>query len=345
MVSKESAGSIFPGTYELVKEFHVRDHLGNTRIVLEETIDENYIPTHIADYYPFGMEIRKGGTFNPTPPAGNLLNNRYLYNGKEFQDDFGLDWYDYGARFYDAQIARFHSVDLLAEVYSYQSPFAYAANNPIYYIDYMGLGPKEWWESFKGWVNTRILGKTASGNFSTVKPEREERTVVFAKENYVTPPLNLDWAAYFRGEQLREPDWGGEINYYSSFDYSNRKNVRGQGVLFNYQEQGRQVWQERSFFKGQRILLSPDDRFQVRVDAAVRRFLGLNMGNRMHISFHGRNPDRPIPTAADIQYHRDTGLAPVYHWPRTYYQMILRLHGTRAYFQELQRAGIIESFQ
>jgi len=101
-----------------------------------------YIHTasHIADYYPFGMEIQRG--FGHTqPPAGNLLNNRYLYNSKEFQDDFGLNWYDYGARFYDAQISRFHSIDPLAANYAFQSPYVYAANDPILHIDYMGMGP------------------------------------------------------------------------------------------------------------------------------------------------------------------------------------------------------------
>jgi len=102
--------------------------------------------SHIADYYPFGMEIQRGGTFNPTPPAGNLLNNRYLYNSKEFQDDFGLNWGacpaqcgNYGARFYDAQIARFHSIDPLTEKNHRNTPYSYAANNPIRYIDWLGL--------------------------------------------------------------------------------------------------------------------------------------------------------------------------------------------------------------
>ncbi len=64
--------------------------------------------------------------------------NKYLYNGKELQEDFGLDWYDYGARFYDAQLGRFHTQDRFAEKYYSLSPYQYAANNPIKYIDVNG---------------------------------------------------------------------------------------------------------------------------------------------------------------------------------------------------------------
>ncbi len=80
------------------------------------------------------MEIQYGDG-HTQPPAGNKLNNRYLYNGKELQDDHDLNWYDYGARFYDAQLARFHSIDPHAENYYPISTYAYVANNPIIRID------------------------------------------------------------------------------------------------------------------------------------------------------------------------------------------------------------------
>ncbi len=115
-------------------EFHynLKDHLGNTRV----DFDKNGINQQI-DYYPFGM------AFNSSLGG----NNKYLYNGKEIQDEelggVNLDWYDYGARFYDPMIGRWNSPDPLAEYYFNMTPYHYVFNNPIRFIDLFGLDGDE----------------------------------------------------------------------------------------------------------------------------------------------------------------------------------------------------------
>ncbi|MFW5758453.1 MAG: RHS repeat domain-containing protein [Bacteroidota bacterium] len=151
-------------------EIALKDHLGNTRVTLDHTGN----PTQQIDYYPFGHMIYASDT--QTPFAED---NRYLYNGKELQDDFGLDWYDYGARFYDGQVGRFYTLDPLAEKYSFQSPFAYAANNPILFIDFMGLGPGLT-GPFTGRVNTN-----SRGGVNVYRITTNQRRVLKASEQVV----------------------------------------------------------------------------------------------------------------------------------------------------------------
>ena len=65
--------------------------------------------------------------------------NRYRYNGKEYHQELNLGLYDYGARFYDPSIARWTSIDPLADIAPNKAPYHFVSNNPINRIDPDGL--------------------------------------------------------------------------------------------------------------------------------------------------------------------------------------------------------------
>jgi RHS repeat-associated protein len=124
-------------------EYWHTDHLGNVRLAFSDVNNNGRIeieddPGTLEDdteimqenhYYPFGMN-QMGPWYETVTPE-----NKYQYNGKELNEELGLDWYDYGARWYDGSIGRWNAVDPMAEDYLPYSPYNYALNNPLIFID------------------------------------------------------------------------------------------------------------------------------------------------------------------------------------------------------------------
>ncbi|MCD4663933.1 MAG: RHS repeat-associated core domain-containing protein, partial [Bacteroidales bacterium] len=111
-------------------QYNLTDHLGNVRVTFTEKEGKATIIQE-DHYYPFGMRM------NGMHVTNTDLINKYLYNGKELQDQTNL--YDYGYRQMDPQLGRWHVVDALAEYTISSSPYAYVSNNPIFFNDPTGL--------------------------------------------------------------------------------------------------------------------------------------------------------------------------------------------------------------
>ena len=108
--------------------YHLKDHLGSNRVT-KVGVGEGGSVLQRMNYYPFGGSFADG--------VGSSVQD-YLYSGKELTRFNALNWYNYGARWYDPTTLRWNGVDKLAEKYKPVSPYVYCLDNPLNAIDIHG---------------------------------------------------------------------------------------------------------------------------------------------------------------------------------------------------------------
>jgi RHS repeat-associated protein len=175
--------------------YNYTDHLGNVRLSYfndgntAEILEESH-------YYPFGLKHEGYNTLVGNPSY------QYKYNGKELQEN-GM--YDYGARFYMPDIGRWGVVDPLAETSRRWSPYTYAYNNPIRFIDPDGRTGTDWvgktdangstqwhWED-----NIKSASQAASLNYDRYSDGKTNNTYTSNSGSEVTLKTEGNWSEDF----------------------------------------------------------------------------------------------------------------------------------------------------
>jgi len=159
------------------RQYELANHLGNVLSTLsDKKIGVSLNGTDVAyyqpevlsqqDYYPFGM-LQPGRRF----ALGGAY--RYGFNGKENDNEVKGEGgqQDYGMRIYDPRVGRFLSVDPLIKDFVGQSPFSFAANNPLRLIDNNGMAPADppIWLAIKELLLLENIAITSEGFLKVAK--------------------------------------------------------------------------------------------------------------------------------------------------------------------------------
>ena len=224
---------------KFINECNIKDHLGNNRVTFMGTNLGGAVDiVQTNNYYPFGLLMSQ--TNGNTSPS--YRKNKYLYNNKEIQSDNmtgeATNWYDYGARFYDPQVGRWHSIDPLAETSRRWSPYNYAVNNPIRFIDPDGMRtemPNDYFDISTG----AFLGSdqdqennnvylTTSSNWKAMKGENWDSNVIGS----ISPD----------GYKISSEVATGIFNHYYEEAGYNLSEISGNSVIPQIKDNARKGW-------------------------------------------------------------------------------------------------------
>ena len=133
--------------------------------------------------------------------------SKYKYNGKELQDELGLNVYDYGFRNYMPDLGRWGNIDSKSEAYYPISTYQYVLNNPIVNIDVKGE-----------WTITRHYNMTYDSlSAAGIGKDQADLLAHYASVYADNPGGDIWW------NNIGHPT---DENYYrnSTIDYSGTKN-------------------------------------------------------------------------------------------------------------------------
>ena len=272
--------------------YYTQDHLGNNRAV----VNENGTLEQVTHYYPFG------GVYGDAGSDPDCQDRKY--NGKELDRMHGLDWYDYGARNYDAAVPMWTSVDPLCEKYYDISPYAYCVNNPVNAVDPDGRDHYS--------VNSE-------GKFSLIEKNDDEYNTIYAhnKDGSINENASINVSKGFlssennltlKGRTSKDAD-GNKVSDYSvsfyspkdekesvtAFEFlSNNTDVEWSNVKISFSE-GSQNFVQTSHLSGSEL----GQRY------IFEKYKGVN-GAVIDYAYHNHNAESIGYSPGDIKFAKDS---------------------------------------
>jgi len=151
---------VFATPLTVYSESYITDHLGNVRATFRSNATGQVQLLQVNNYYPYGLRINASGAEITFP-------NEYMYQGKELDNENGLNWYNFHARMYDPVLGRWHTPDPAQQ---YVSPYMAMGNDPVNRVDPNGMWDGDPIDPCTGFkrrgINWDLIGYHLSNFFS-----------------------------------------------------------------------------------------------------------------------------------------------------------------------------------